>query len=54
MKFGLSNTLYPIRPSHPARGAWIEIPWEEDDRLKLMSHPARGAWIEIRDKLSVH
>ena len=35
-------------PSHPARGAWIEIyPDEVLTATMLWSHPARGAWIEI-------
>ena len=33
--------------SHPARGAWIEIPRQRDTLQALPSHPARGAWIEI-------
>ena len=34
--------------SHPARGAWIEIPAERWTlQLEHGSHPARGAWIEI-------
>ena len=34
--------------SHPARGAWIEIPlgWAAGQDTGG-SHPARGAWIEI-------
>ena len=33
--------------SHPARGAWIEIPTFTDPLIESESHPARGAWIEI-------
>ena len=33
--------------SHPARGAWIEIPDNMSYYDMIMSHPARGAWIEI-------
>ena len=33
--------------SHPARGAWIEIPTLRTEQLNVGSHPARGAWIEI-------
>ena len=33
--------------SHPARGAWIEIPSSLITPIALTSHPARGAWIEI-------
>ena len=34
--------------SHPARGAWIEIPSQRPGIRGRGSHPARGAWIEIR------
>ena len=34
-------------PSHPARGAWIEILGPLLARRAFPSHPARGAWIEI-------
>ena len=33
--------------SHPARGAWIEIPRNQFFVPFQWSHPARGAWIEI-------
>ena len=33
--------------SHPARGAWIEIPVKRAIGFAILSHPARGAWIEI-------
>ena len=34
--------------SHPARGAWIEMPRSENvGTHDGLSHPARGAWIEI-------
>ena len=33
--------------SHPARGAWIEIPLFVSAHDVIASHPARGAWIEI-------
>ena len=34
--------------SHPARGAWIEIPIKSATiMVRKLSHPARGAWIEI-------
>ena len=33
--------------SHPARGAWIEIPATGTTVRFTRSHPARGAWIEI-------
>ena len=35
------------RPSHPARGAWIEICHLGRKAKARWSHPARGAWIEI-------
>ena len=36
-------------PSHPARGAWIEIKGRMRQACPAArSHPARGAWIEIR------
>ncbi len=35
-------------PSHPARGAWIEIATiTVNVDSGASSHPARGAWIEI-------
>ena len=35
-------------PSHPSRGAWIEIKIEGGGYCpRPMSHPSRGAWIEI-------
>ena len=40
--------------SHPARGAWIEIPsFYYSTFYLLLSHPARGAWIEIIEKAAV-
>ena len=33
--------------SHPARGAWIEMPSVARPVAASKSHPARGAWIEI-------
>ena len=33
--------------SHPARGAWIEIPPIRSGSWRNGSHPARGAWIEM-------
>ena len=35
------------RGSHPARGAWIEMPMLVTRAEADVSHPARGAWIEI-------
>ena len=35
------------RMSRPARGGWIEIPYQSDSLLSSMSRPARGGWIEI-------
>ena len=44
-------TLIPLssaaHPSHPARGAWIEIQLSRVTIRLALSHPARGAWIEI-------
>ena len=34
-------------PSHPARGAWIEIARVGKMVEIVESHPARGAWIEM-------
>ena len=35
-------------PSHPSRGAWIEITvWSITLMRRTKSHPSRGAWIEI-------
>ena len=34
-------------PSHPTRGAWIEINVSQDTIYNDVSHPTRGAWIEI-------
>ena len=43
----------PIVWSHPARGAWIEMPVLCWYRGKTASHPARGAWIEMALALGV-
>ena len=37
-----------VRPSHPSRGAWIEIATRYDTHAVRVSHPSRGAWIEMR------
>ena len=34
-------------PSHPVRGAWIEMPVRCGIDKFPASHPVRGAWIEI-------
>ena len=35
-------------PSHPVRGAWIEILFISEIAMYCSrSHPVRGAWIEI-------
>ena len=45
----LRAALYRRRvESHPARGAWIEIPAHAPAVALDGSHPARGAWIEIQ------
>ena len=37
-------------PSHPVRGAWIEIWAALAARRSVASHPVRGAWIEIEQE----
>ena len=37
-----------MRPSHPSRGAWIEIRHRSHIHPERLSHPSRGAWIEMR------
>ena len=34
-------------PSHPSRGAWIEMSNHASRSASSRSHPSRGAWIEI-------
>ena len=48
MKFGLCVPDGEDRQSHPARGAWIEMPIAFRMLVSNWSHPARGAWIEIQ------
>ena len=48
MKYVIHLLAHRIPPSHPARGAWIEIVIAAPPRQSPVSHPARGAWIEIR------
>ena len=48
MKYLAKDTQSNRLPSHPARGAWIEICGLDILLLSpITSHPARGAWIEI-------
>ena len=47
MKFSDASALSCSSRSHPARGAWIEIPCPVKDTSATRSHPARGAWIEM-------
>ena len=48
MKFRCSRLLEVSCPSHPTRGAWIEIEDEAAAYATMVgSHPTRGAWIEI-------
>ena len=47
MKYiNIGNKLV-VAVSHPARGAWIEMPRCLNPISAYRSHPARGAWIEI-------
>ena len=49
LKYSRKPLVYTHDPSHPARGAWIEMLFcYARQPLLLMSHPARGAWIEIK------
>ena len=34
-------------PSHPSRGAWIEMIQQISETMGITSHPSRGAWIEM-------
>ena len=47
MKSGYEKLYQASNESHPARGAWIEMPPPCMATKSRMSHPARGAWIEI-------
>ena len=47
LKLPLEHQIGSKILSHPARGAWIEIGFENGFKTALRSHPARGAWIEI-------
>ena len=47
MKYLMQRVPELRHPSHPARGAWIEIPDKVPVAAPKQSHPARGAWIEI-------
>ena len=47
MKFEELLIVGPGEESHPARGAWIEIPFGPTGPMIGPSHPARGAWIEM-------
>ena len=48
---GLKSLGYPQIhtrcPSHPSRGAWIEICVGNKSIHNKRSHPSRGAWIEM-------
>ena len=49
LKSGEDGRLSGRRPSHPSRGAWIEILLCAADQVTgHASHPSRGAWIEIQ------
>ena len=47
MKLAYGQDRYRHLLSHPARGAWIEMPSPRPSPPPCRSHPARGAWIEI-------
>ena len=47
MKYKGQEVAVDGRLSHPARGAWIEMPMLVTRAEADVSHPARGAWIEI-------
>ena len=47
LKFATDGTWADIMPSHPTRGAWIEITFRKALEILDESHPTRGAWIEI-------
>ena len=48
LKLAYGQDRYRHLLSHPARGAWIEMPSPRPSPPPCRSHPARGAWIEIR------
>ena len=52
MKYGIRLVGALAVKSPPARGAWIEMPPEDEGELMKMSPPARGAWIEISRRSS--
>ena len=48
MKLLLLRGVEGAAPSHPSRGAWIEIAMDGYVLTSdFASHPSRGAWIEI-------
>ncbi len=48
LKYILQLTKAAKTPSHPSRGAWIEICNAQRTVYDVLrSHPSRGAWIEI-------
>ena len=47
MKSTMPRLPASVTGSHPARGAWIEMPMLVTRAEADVSHPARGAWIEI-------
>ena len=49
LKFSICIYSAVFAPSHPVRGAWIEMINETRmGVVEMTSHPVRGAWIEIR------
>ena len=47
LKYAVLTAQTELRPSLPARGAWIEMSVDHNPRSSIQSLPARGAWIEI-------
>ena len=48
MKLKLISKPKRLKPSRPARGAWIETHSQHIPLEDGVSRPARGAWIETR------
>ena len=48
MKFKGVDRAIDKAESRPARGAWVEIEVERNNRAVDQSRPARGAWVEIQ------
>ena len=50
MKFDGIHRPRHVVESHPVRGAWIEIFFDERVYNVFGSHPVRGAWIEMPER----